>query len=345
MLKTDSNINARQDGERKAVLLKALQAIDSLQSRLDAFERDRTEPIAIVGLSCRFPGSKDPDAFWRLLSGGIDAVKEVPNDRWDKDAYYDPDPSVPGKMHAPYGGFLDQVDLFDPAFFGISGREAESMDPQQRLLLEVAWEALENAGISTTQLRGSSTGVFVGITASEYARLATESDSGNLDVYAMTGGALSVAAGRLSYVFGLNGPTMAVDTACSSSLVAVHLACQSLRARECELALAGGVNLLLAPQAFVGLSKWGMMAPDGRCKTFDARADGFVRVEGCGIIALKRLSDARIAGDRVLALICGTAVNHDGASSGLTVPNGTAQQTLLRAALNSARLQPSDVDY
>ena len=147
----DSNISARQDGERKAVLLKALQAIDSLQSRLDAVERERTEPIAIVGLSCRFPGSNDPDAFWRLLSGGVDAVKEVPNDRWDKDAYYDPDPSVPGKMHAPYGGFLDQVDLFDPAFFGISGREAESMDPQQRLLLEVTWEALENAGIATTR--------------------------------------------------------------------------------------------------------------------------------------------------------------------------------------------------
>ena len=341
----DSNTNARQAVERKAVLLKSLEAIDSLQARLNGLERDRTEPIAIVGLSCRFPGSPDPDAYWRLLSAGVDAVTGVPDDRWDKDAYYDPDPSVPGKMHAPYGGFLDRVDLFDAAFFGISGREAESMDPQQRLLLEVAWEALENAGIATTQLRGSSTGVFVGITASEYARLATESNSGNLDVYAMTGGALSVAAGRLSYVFGLNGPTMAVDTACSSSLVAVHLACQSLRARECELALAGGVNLLLAPQPFVGLSKWGMMAPDGRCKTFDARADGFVRGEGCGIIALKRLSDARIAGDRVLALICGTAVNHDGASSGLTVPNGSAQQTLLRAALNSARLQPSDVDY
>jgi len=163
----DSNISARQDGERKAVLLKALQAIDSLQSRLDAVERERTEPIAIVGLSCRFPGSNDPDAFWRLLSGGVDAVKEVPNDRWDKDAYYDPDPSVPGKMHAPYGGFLDQVDLFDAAFFGISGREAESMDPQQRLLLEVTWEALENAGIATTHLRGSSTGVFVGITTSD----------------------------------------------------------------------------------------------------------------------------------------------------------------------------------
>ena len=339
----DSNISARQDGERKAVLLKALQAIDSLQSKLDAVERDRTEPIAIVGLSCRFPGSKDPDAFWRVLSEGIDAVTEVPNDRWDKDAYYDPDPSVPGKMHAPYGGFLDRVDLFDPAFFGISGREAESMDPQQRLLLEVAWEALENAGIATTDLRGSSSGVFVGITTSDYARLAIASNG--LDVYAATGGALNVAAGRLSYVFGLNGPAMAVDTACSSSLVAVHLACQSLRERECDLALAAGVNLLLTPDAFICLSKWGMMAPDGRCKTFDERADGFVRGEGCGIIVLKRLSEALTADDRVLALIRGTAVNQDGASSGLTVPNGPAQQALVRAALKSARLQPHDVDY
>src|ERR1700730_11950939 len=341
----DSNISARQDGERKAVLLKALQAIDSLQSRLDAVERDRTGPIAIVGLSCRFPGSKDPDAFWRLLSGGVDAVTEVPNDRWDKDAYYDPNQSVPGKMHAPYGGFLDRVDLFDPAFFGISGREAESMDPQQRLLLEVTWEALENAGIASTHLRGSSTGVFVGISTSDYASLAIAHDSTNLDVYAATGGALSVAAGRISYVFGLNGPAMAVDTACSSSLVAVHLACQSLHVGECDLALAGGVNLLLTPESFICLSKMGMMAPDGRCKTFDERADGFVRGEGCGMIALKRLSDALTAEDRVLAVIRGTAVNQDGASSGLTVPNGPAQQAVIRAALKAGRLQPHDVDY
>ena len=341
----DSNISARQDGERKAVLLKALQAIDSLQSKLDAVEQDRTEPIAIVGLSCRFPGSKDPDAFWRLLSGGVDAVKEVPNDRWDKDACYDPDPSVQGERHAPYGGFLDQVDLFDPAFFGISGREAESMDPQHRLLLEAAWEALENAGIAATQLRGSSTGVFVGITTSDYARLAIANASTGLDIYSATGGALNVAAGRLSYVFGLNGPAMAVDTACSSSLVAVHLACQSLRERECDLALAGGVNVLLTPEPFICLSKWGLMATDGRCKTFDERADGFVRGEGCGVIALKRLSDALSANDRVLALIRGTAVNQDGARSGLTVPNGLAQQALIRAALKAARLQPHDVDY
>jgi acyl transferase domain-containing protein len=341
----DSNINTRHEGERKAVLLKAVQAIDSLQSKLDTAERDRNESIAIVGLSCRFPGSRDPAAFWRVLSEGVDTVKEVPDGRWDKNAYYDPDPSAPGKMHALYGGFLDQVDLFDPGFFGISGREAETMDPQQRLLLEVTWEALENAGIASTGLRGSPTGVFVGITTSDYARLAVANDSIALDVYTATGGALNVAAGRLSHVFGLNGPAMAVDTACSSSLVAVHLACQSLRGRECDLALAGGVNLLLTPEAFVCFAKWGMMAPDGRCKTFDERADGFVRGEGCGMIALKRLSDAQSAGDRVLALIRGTAVNQDGASSGLTVPSGPAQEAVVRSALKAARLQPHDVDY
>ncbi len=341
----DLNSNARQEGERKAVLRKALEAIDSLQNRLDAAERDGSEPIAIVGLSCRFPGSQDPDAFWRLLSGGVDAVKEVPNDRWDKDAYSDPDPSTPNKMHAPFGGFLDQVDLFDAAFFGISGREAESMDPQQRLLLEVTWEALENAGIATSHLRGSPTGVFVGITTSDYARLAIANGSTDLDLYTATGGALNVAAGRLSYVFGLNGPAIAVDTACSSSLVAVHLACQSLRTRECDLALAGGANLLLTPEPFICFAKWGMMAPDGRCKTFDERADGFVRGEGCGMIALKRLGDALTAGDRVLALIRGTAVNQNGAGSGLTVPNGLAQQAVIRAALKVARLQPDEVDY
>jgi acyl transferase domain-containing protein len=345
MLIADTIPTVRPEGDRKVLLLKSLQAIDSLQSRLDAVERDRSEPIAIVGLSCRFPGSKDPEAFWRVLSEGIDAVREVPNDRWDKDARNDPDPSASGKRPSFYGGFLDQVDLFEPSFFGISGREAESMDPQQRLLLEVAWEALENSGIAATHLRGSSTGVFVGITTSDYGRLAVANDSTDLDVYTATGGALNVAAGRLSYVLGLNGPAMAVDTACSSSLVAVHLACRSLRDRECDLALAGGVNMLLTPEPFICFAKWGMMASDGRCKAFDERADGFVRGEGCGVIALKRLSDAMAADDRVLAVIRGTAVNQDGARSGLTVPNGLGQQAVVRAALKAARLQPHDVDY
>jgi myxalamid-type polyketide synthase MxaC len=345
MQKAESSLNTHLEAERKAVLMKAVHAIDSLQSKLDAVESERTEPIAIVGLSCRFPCSQDPDAYWRLLSGGVDAVKKVPAGRWEKNANDQLDSSAPAQTHAFHGGFLDQVDLFDPGFFGISGREAESMDPQQRLLLEVTWEALENAGIAATHLRGSSTGVFVGITSSDYARLAMAGDPNDLDVYTASGVALNVAAGRLAYTFGLNGPAMAIDTACSSSLVAVHVACQSLRGRECDLALAGGVNLLLTPDSFILLTKMGMMAPDGRCKTFDEGADGFVRSEGCGMIALKRLSDATAAKDRVLALIRGTAVNQDGASSGLTVPNGRAQQDLVRAALKAGRLEPNDVDY
>jgi acyl transferase domain-containing protein len=334
-----------QEAERKVVLRKALDAIDSLQAELAAVERDRCEPIAIVGLSCRFPGAPGAGAFWRLLRDGVDAVREVPPDRWDKDAYCGADLSASGIKCGPYGGFLDRVDLFDAAFFGISGREAESMDPQQRLVLEVAWEALENAGIAADTLRGSSTGVFVGVTTADYGRLAISREPAGLDVYTATGGALNVIAGRLSYVLGLHGPAMSVDTACSSSLVAVHLACQSLRWRESDLVLAGGVNVLLTPEPFICFTKWGMMAADGRCKTFDEAADGFVRGEGCGVIVLKRLSDAMAAGDQVLALIRGTAVNQDGATSGLTVPNGLSQQAVVQTALRAARLQPADVDY
>jgi acyl transferase domain-containing protein len=341
----DPNTIANDKGARKRVMRDALEAIESLQARLDRLERARTEPIAIVGLSCRFPGSANPDAFWRLLSGGVDAVKEMPSDRWDKITQSGVDASLPVGMPIAYGGFLDQVDLFDPAFFGISGREAEHMDPQQRLLLEVAWEALENAGIAADNLRGSRTGVFVGITSSDYFRLALAADPAALDIHAVSGNALNASAGRLSYVFGLNGPAMAVDTACSSSLVAVHLACQSLRTGESDLALAGGVNVVLASEPLVWFHKSGLMAPDGRCKSFDQGADGFVRGEGCGIIALKRLADAVAAGDRILALIRATAVNQDGASGGFTVPNGLAQQALLRDALKAAHLEPDDVDY
>jgi acyl transferase domain-containing protein/threonine dehydrogenase-like Zn-dependent dehydrogenase/short-subunit dehydrogenase/acyl carrier protein len=329
--------------EKRNVLGQALQAIESLQNRLDAIERARTEPIAIVGLACRFPGAPSANAYWTLLRDGRDAVTEVPGDRWDKSAFLDADPDAPGKMHSAFGGFLEGIDQFDAAFFGIAGREADTMDPQQRLLLEVAWHALEDAGIAPTDLRGSKTAVYVGITTTDYARLALA--SGGLDVYTATGGALNVAAGRISYVLGLNGPAAAIDTACSSSLVSVHLACQSLRSGECDAALAGGVNVLLSPEPFVCFAKWGMMAPDGRCKTFDERADGFVRSEGCGVIVLKRLRDAIAAGDRVLATIRGTAVNQDGASSGLTVPNGLAQEAVVRAALQAGGVEPHDVSY
>jgi acyl transferase domain-containing protein len=332
--------------DRRQVLQEALAAIERLESRLAASEGAKHEPLAIVGAGCRYPGGiEDPEGLWNLVRRGVDAVVEVPPDRWDADAYYSPDPKAPGKMITRRGGFLPRVDLFDPQFFGISPREATTMDPQQRFLLEAAQEALESAAIAPDRLVGSSTGVFVGITTSDYAQLLRLGGPEHSDVYAATGGALNAAAGRIAYTFGLQGPCVSVDTACSSSLVAVHLACQSLRAGESDLALAGGVNVVLSPDAMVLFSKWGMMAPDGACKTFDAAADGFVRAEGCAVIALKRLSDALAARDPILAVIRGSAVNSDGRSSGLTVPNGLAQQAVIRKALANAGLEPADVDY
>ncbi len=248
-----------------------------------------TEPIAIVGIGCRFPGAKDPEAFWQLLHDGVEAISEVPADRWDINAFYDANPGIPGKMSTRWGGFLERVDLFDPHFFGIFPREAGRMDPQQRLLLEVAWEALEDAGQAPQRLAGSRTGVFIGISSSDYSQLQIR--HGNypfdIDAYAGTGNAHSVAANRLSYLLDLRGPSLALDTACSSSLVAMHLACQSLLSGESTLALAGGVNVILFPGVTISFSQARMMAADGRCKTFDARADGYVRGEGCGIVVLK----------------------------------------------------------
>jgi acyl transferase domain-containing protein/acyl carrier protein len=332
--------------DRAALLRESLGAIERLQARLDASERAKHQPIAIVGAGCRYPGGiETPEALWHLVRDGGDAITEVPADRWDVEAYYDPDPNASGKMITRRGGFLSQVDGFDPHFFGISPREATTMDPQQRLLLETAWEAIESAGIAPDSLVGSATGVFVGITTSDYGELLRRDDTTEPEVYTATGSVLNAAAGRLSFTFGFQGPCAAVDTACSSSLVAVHLACQSLRNGESNLALAGGVNVILTPDAMVLFSRWGMMAPDGTCKTFDAAADGFVRSEGCAVVALKRLSDALADGSPILAVIRNSAVNSDGRSSGLTAPNGLAQQALLRAALNKADLQPGDIDY
>ena len=333
--------------DRRAVLKDALRAIEELQSRLDSAERARREPIAIVGMACRFPGGvSDPESYWRLLRDGVDAIREVPPDRWDVDRYYDPDPAAPGKTSTRWGGFLDQVDRFDARFFGVAPREAVAMDPQHRLLLEVAWEALENGGQAPGRLTGSQTGVFVGITTTEYMQLHTRVlDLRDIDAYLAPGNTLNAAAGRVAYLLGLHGPAMAVDTACSSSLVAVHLACQSLREGESDMALAGGVNVILVPETFICFSKWGMMARDGRCKTFDAAADGFVRSEGSGVVVLKRLSDALAAGDRVLAVIRGSAVNQDGPSSGLTVPNGLAQEAVIRKALANSGVDPGQVGY
>lgn len=333
--------------ERQAVLAQSLNEIRRLRAELDAVQNAGTEPIAVVGMACRMPGGADsPEAFWEFLDRGGDGIGEVPATRWDVDRFYDPDPDAPGKMSTRRGGFLDDVDRFDAGFFGISPREAAALDPQQRLLLEVGWEALEHAGQSPDGLRGSDTGVYFGVTTYDYLQAQMQQvDPADLTAYSLTGNASTFAAGRLSYWLGLNGPSLSVDTACSSSLVGVHLACQSLRSGETDLALAGGVNVLLAPEWFVVASKAHMLAADGRCKTFDASADGYVRSEGCGIVVLKRLSDARAAGDRILAVIRGSAVNQDGRSSGITVPNSAAQQAVIRQALESASVEPAQVGY
>ncbi|MBI2838244.1 MAG: SDR family NAD(P)-dependent oxidoreductase [Acidobacteria bacterium] len=310
----------------------------------DVGPRMTAEPIAVIGLGCRFPGGEDPESFWELLRDGVDAITEVPVQRWNSSDFYDSDPAARGKMNTRYGGFLEEVDQFDPHFFSISPREAARMDPQQRLLLEVAWEALENSGRAPTKLGGTQTGVFVGICSSDYS-LYQLCDPTLVDAYTGTGNAHSVAANRLSYVLDLRGPSMALDTACSSSLVAVHLACQSLRSGECDMALAAGVNVMLAPHLTIAFSNARMMAADGRCKTFDAGADGYVRGEGCGVVVLKRLSDAISDRDNVVAVIRGSAVNQDGLSNGLTAPNGNAQQAVIRRALENAGVAPAQISY
>ncbi len=327
-------------------LKQALLALEEMEARLAESERGRTEPIAIIGMGCRFPGAENPASFWRLLHNGEDAVREIPSSRWKIDDYYNPDPDAPGKMSTRWGGFLDGVDRFDPEFFGISPREAVAMDPQQRLLLEVAWEALENAGQGPAHLKECQTGVFVGMTSDEYAQLFhRQNDLSVFNAYFASGVARSVAGGRISYTLGIQGPNLSIDTACSSSLVAVHMACLHLRMGECRMALAGGANVILSPEIGIAFSKAHMLAADGRCKTFDARADGFVRSEGCGLVVLKRLSDAVADGDSILALIRGSAVNQDGRSSGLTVPNRSAQEAVIARALASGRVQPQDVGY
>jgi microcystin synthetase protein McyG len=327
---------------------RALQALREMQAKLNALKSAQTEPIAIIGMGCRFPGLADsPEAFWQLLHDGRDAIIEVPKPRWDVDAFYDLDPEAAGKMYTRYGGFLSEpVDTFDPYFFGISPREATSLDPQQRLLLEVAWEALEHANIVPEQIYGSSTGVFVGISNFEHAlSLLRPANLDRINAYFGTGSSLGVAAGRLSYLLGLTGPSLIVDTACSSSLVATHLACQSLRLKECDLALVGGSHLILGPELHLIFSKAQMLSADGRCKTFDAAADGYGRGEGCGVIVLKRLSDAKADGNPIYAQIRGSAVNQDGPSGGLTVPNGPSQEKVIRQALASGGIEPDQISY
>jgi acyl transferase domain-containing protein len=302
------------------------------------------QPIAIIGASCRFPGANGLEEFWQLLCEGRNAVGIVPKDRWDAEAAFDANPDSPANGAIPHGAFIDGIREFDCAFFGIAPREAAAMDPQQRLLLETAYEAFEDAGIPMETLAGSKTGVFVGIGPGDYGRMGARLGQ-EIDAHYVTGNFLSTAVDRVAYFFDLRGPTMAVDTACSSSLVSLHLACRGLDAGDADLALAGGVNALLAPTLSISLAKAGALSPTGRCRSFDADADGYVRGEGAGFVALKRLDDAIAAGDRIYAVIRGTAVKQGGRRNGLTAPGGWGQEAVMKAAWQASRIAPAQADY
>ncbi|MGW0337816.1 type I polyketide synthase, partial [Streptomyces sp. NPDC003011] len=328
-----------------ALLRRSLDAVRTLREQVERLRARTEEPIAVVGLGCRFPGGADsPERFWDLLREGRDAVVDVPADRWPADRWYSPDRNAPGTAYTRRGGFLTEgAHAFDAAFFGVPDAEAREMDPQHRLLLEASWQALEHAGLLSGTRAERHIGVFVGISGSENSLLPRPSQA--TGPYTATGSAISVAAGRVAHTLGLRGPALAVDTACSSSLLAIHLAVESLRRGECTAAVAGGVSAMLSPAVMVALSRMEALSEDGRCKVFDAAADGYGRGEGCGMVALMRAEDATAVRAPVLALIRGSAVNHDGRTSGLTVPNGRAQRELIAQALKSARIDPHDVDY
>jgi acyl transferase domain-containing protein len=334
-------INYRQ------LLQQQLVKIRKLEARLEQAEAARREPIAIVGMACRLPGDVEtPEQFWELLAAGRDATSEVPPDRWDAESLYSEDPGAKGRIRSRRGGFLKDVDRFDAEFFGISPHEAERMDPQQRLVLEVAWEALERAGYAVERGRRTPVGVFVGVMNNDYGQLALKSVGlEGIDPAFLGARANCAISGRLSHLFGFQGPSLVVDAACASSMVAVHLACQSLRNGECGMAVAAGVNLVLSPEVSVFLSQSGVLSPEGRCRTFDASANGYGRAEACGVLVLKRLSEAQAQGDTVLAVIRGSAVGHDGPSGAFTMPNGAAQQAVIRQALKDARVSPQEVSY
>ncbi|WP_051709847.1 hybrid non-ribosomal peptide synthetase/type I polyketide synthase [Andreprevotia chitinilytica] len=327
----------------KSQLMRLIARQQEKLSSLQAATEDKD--IAIIGMSCRFPGSSnDPASFWAMLEAGIDGVSDDTSSRWNT-ADYLGSANEPDKAYTLSAGLVDDVELFDPLFFGISPREAQTMDPQQRLALEISWRALESAGIAASSLAGSKTGVFMGVGDNEYMQRCYDSAASENIGHVASSNALNVIAGRVAYTLGLQGPSMAIDTACSSSLVAVHLACQSLRNGESKLAIAGGVNVLVAGETFLSLSKANMLSPTGRCRTFSDSADGYVRAEGCGVVILKRLADAERDGDKVLAVLKGSAVNHDGRSSSLTAPNGPAQIAVIREALNAANIGPEQVHY
>ncbi|WP_339073763.1 type I polyketide synthase [Teredinibacter turnerae] len=339
--------NAPANEQMMQRLKQAIQVIDQLEGRLKRELDAKHEPIAIIGMGCRFPGGVyTPEQFWALLVDGTDAISEVPSQRWNIDEYYDADADARGKISSRFGGFLDEIQQFDAGFFEVSPREAESLDPQQRMMLEVTWEALENGNVLPASLYGSNTGVFVAMSGSDYmmAEAKYVGEEG-ISAYFGTGNAHATACGRLSYTLGCQGPSFSVDTACSSSLVALHTACMSLRTGDCDGAIVAASNLMLTPDISITFSKAHMLAPDGRCKTFDAAADGYVRGEGVAAVYVKRLSDALRDGDSVRAVVLGSAINQDGASGGLTVPNGVAQQSVIKQALKNARLEAGAVDY
>ncbi len=305
------------------------------------------DPIAIIGIGCRFPGgAASPEQFWEYLCRGGNGITEIPPDRWQADAYYHPDSTVAGKISVKWGGFVEDIDRFDARFFNISPREAVRMDPQQRMLLETSYEALEDAGQDVHSLAGRDVGVFVGISAHDYGDLEMgSSEHVHITGQTITGGANSIAANRISYVFDFRGPSWAVDTACSSSLMAAHYACRSIRTGECSLALVGGVNAIIRPETTMSFSSGSFLSPTGTCKAFDARADGYIRSEGVGMLLLKPLSRARADGDRVYALIIGSAVNHDGLTDGISMPNREAQMAVLEQAYRDASITPGMVQY
>lgn len=316
---------------------KALLALKQMQSKLEALENAKHEPIAVVGMGCRFPGADNPEEFWQLLHNGKDAITTVPQQRWNID--------LDAEICPRYGGFVPNLKEFDPVFFRIAPREAASVDPQQRLLLEVSWEALENAAIPADQIQGSQTGVFVGVAAVDYWHQLLSRQETEIDAYLTTGNTHSLASGRISHFFNFTGTSIALDTACSSSLVAVHLAIKSLRDRECNMALAGGVNRLISPKVSINFNRAKMLSPDGRCKTFDESANGFVRSEGCGIVVLKRLSDAIADRDRIRAVILGSATNQDGRTSSITTPSSLSQQAVIKQALVNSKVEAQQISY
>ena len=350
--RTPNNKISRADGLRRyrAGDLRVLYAFSSPAANAlngPAPSPAGNDPVVIVGMACRFPGADDPEQFWQNLANGADAITEVPATRWDNALFYDEHPAVPGKVNTKWGGFIEDISHFDPEFFGISAIEAPEIDPQQRLLLETSHRLLEDAGWKKQRLARSATGVFVGISTNDYlyAKIKLTPGMTSFNAYSGLGNANSIAANRLSYVYDLRGPSMAVDTACSSSLTAFHLGAQAILNGECDQAIVGGVNAMLSPGPTITLSQFGMMAPDGRCKTFDASADGYVRAEGCGLVLLKRQSAALADGDRILAVLEASVSGQDGASTGITYPNGAAQQALIARALGRAGLEGHEITY